>query len=377
MLNCVNCVMLLWTCYNKCLVIRITWMCVRIFTFWVHRRNRRALCCPTTTTFTSQGSGTTKSAARAATASCVRNFRVRCFCFFIYSYFIKFLNYIYFCWARLGIPCPLVVIDTSKSPTHSYHHPLPTKIEYRGHNYRVLSGNLSWYNAMVTCRENHSDLASIMDAYHQAFLTVLVNRLGAPHWIGLHSEMAVGVRHKKKGLICLACSQLAIAMVTVCYYWLSSPLVPSPLPCSSRVVSVISGLTAVKPCTPTGTPRMMRRRTPWRKTASTWTWMADGGGQTVRRCCQAPSVRNHSLVSSSRVRLWCRWHLVVLLACDNALLLCLPGSNHFTSSEVECPSTWVKFGQSCYSFDPVVYQLTFEKSREHCRRTGKQPGLYK
>lgn len=115
--------------------------------------------------------------------------------FFRYLYFIKFLNSIYFCWTRLGIPCPLVVIDTSKSPTHSYHHPLPTKIEYRGHNYRVLSGNLSWYDAMVTCRENHSDLASIMDAYHQAFLTVLVNRLGAPHWIGLHSEMAVSVRH--------------------------------------------------------------------------------------------------------------------------------------------------------------------------------------
>lgn len=69
--------------------------------------------------------------------------------------------------------------------------------------------------------------------------------------------------------------------------------------------------------------------------------------------------------------------MVVLLACDNTLLLCLPGSNHFTSSEVECPSTWVKFGQSCYSFDPVVYQLTFEKSREHCRLTGEQPGLYK
>lgn len=51
-LNCVNCVMLLWTCHKKCLVNRINWMCVIIFTFWVHRRNRRALFCPTTTTFT-------------------------------------------------------------------------------------------------------------------------------------------------------------------------------------------------------------------------------------------------------------------------------------------------------------------------------------
>lgn len=119
----------------------------------------------------------------------------------LYLYFIHYLNSgIFFLsllllgprWrARLSdVSCPLV-IDTSKAPTHSYHHPLPASIEYRGHNYRVISGNLSWYNAMVMCRENHSDLVSIMDAYHQAFLTVLVNRLGTPHWIGLHSEMAV------------------------------------------------------------------------------------------------------------------------------------------------------------------------------------------
>lgn len=111
--------------------------------------------------------------------------------------YIPFLFAVGPCWHVLlsDIPCPLVVIDPSKSPTHSYHHPLPSKLEYRGHNYRVLSGNLSWYEAVVTCRKNHSDLVSIMDAYHQAFLTVLVNRLGAPHWIGLRGEMAVSARH--------------------------------------------------------------------------------------------------------------------------------------------------------------------------------------
>lgn len=38
------------------------------------------------------------------------------------------------------------------------------------------------------CIENESDLVSITDAYHQAFLTVLVNRLAVPHWIGLYSQ---------------------------------------------------------------------------------------------------------------------------------------------------------------------------------------------
>ena len=78
--------------------------------------------------------------------------------------------------------------DISKPPTHSYHHPLPDNIDYRGHSYKVVSGNLSWYDAMNMCKQNNSDLVSITDAYHQAFLTVLVNRLGVPHWIGLYSQ---------------------------------------------------------------------------------------------------------------------------------------------------------------------------------------------
>uniref|UniRef100_A0A672ISJ2 Phospholipase A2 receptor 1 n=1 Tax=Salarias fasciatus TaxID=181472 RepID=A0A672ISJ2_SALFA len=78
--------------------------------------------------------------------------------------------------------------DTSKPPTHSYHHPLPENIEYRSRSYKVASGNMSWYDAMHACIESDSDLVSVTDAYHQAFLTVLVNRLSAPHWIGLYSQ---------------------------------------------------------------------------------------------------------------------------------------------------------------------------------------------
>ena len=81
-----------------------------------------------------------------------------------------------------------LLADTSKPPTHSYHHPLPDNIEYRTRSYKVVSGNMSWYDAMHLCIENDSDLVSVTDAYHQAFLTVLVNRLAVPHWIGLYSQ---------------------------------------------------------------------------------------------------------------------------------------------------------------------------------------------
>ncbi|KAG7232758.1 hypothetical protein INR49_008148 [Caranx melampygus] len=51
--------------------------------------------------------------------------------------------------------------DTSKPPTHSYHHPLPDNIEYRTRSYKVVSGNMSWYDALHLCIENDSDLSGI------------------------------------------------------------------------------------------------------------------------------------------------------------------------------------------------------------------------
>uniref|UniRef100_A0A8K9XJT9 Phospholipase A2 receptor 1 n=1 Tax=Oncorhynchus mykiss TaxID=8022 RepID=A0A8K9XJT9_ONCMY len=78
--------------------------------------------------------------------------------------------------------------DTTKPPSHSYLHPLPDNIEYKNHRYRVARGNMSWYEALNMCLESESELVSVTDPFHQAFLTVLVNRLAFPHWIGLYSQ---------------------------------------------------------------------------------------------------------------------------------------------------------------------------------------------
>lgn len=66
----------------------------------------------------------------------------------------------------------------------------------------------------------------------------------------------------------------------------------------------------------------------------------------------------------------CVWKCPPFSAC---LPLWLTGSKPFISFEVVCPPTWVKFGQSCYNFEPVVYKLTFEESREHCKLKGRDP----
>uniref|UniRef100_A0A3Q1IX63 Uncharacterized protein n=1 Tax=Anabas testudineus TaxID=64144 RepID=A0A3Q1IX63_ANATE len=183
--------------------------------------------------------------------------------------------------------------DISKSPTHSYHHPLPDNIEYRSRSYKVVSGNMSWYDAMHMCIENDSDLVSVTDAYHQAFLTVLVNRLAVPHWIGLYSQDS-GINY-----------QWSDGSDTVYTHWDA----------------------------------------------------ADDDDDFVMGECVYMDVNGG----------WRRADCETLL--PGALCHVAPPRNKpFISYEVKCPTTWVKFGHSCYTFEPVVQKLTFEESREHCRQ---------
>ncbi|RXN22317.1 secretory phospholipase A2 receptor-like protein [Labeo rohita] len=78
--------------------------------------------------------------------------------------------------------------DITKRPTQSYYTASSLdSSEYKNHSYRIIHGNLSWYQAQKACLERGASLVSITDAFHQAYLTVLVKRLEAPHWIGLYS----------------------------------------------------------------------------------------------------------------------------------------------------------------------------------------------
>ncbi|XP_075685466.1 secretory phospholipase A2 receptor isoform X2 [Rhinoderma darwinii] len=65
--------------------------------------------------------------------------------------------------------------------------PVSETMEYGDKTYRIISGNMSWYEASTACQEYGGNLVSITDQYHQAFVTILVHRLGYPHWIGSYS----------------------------------------------------------------------------------------------------------------------------------------------------------------------------------------------
>ncbi|KAM9664360.1 secretory phospholipase A2 receptor [Trichechus inunguis] len=64
-------------------------------------------------------------------------------------------------------------------------YPIPSTLEYGNRTYKVINANMTWYTAMKACLMHGAELVSITDQYHQSFLTVILNRLGHAHWIGL------------------------------------------------------------------------------------------------------------------------------------------------------------------------------------------------
>ncbi|XP_042179949.1 secretory phospholipase A2 receptor isoform X2 [Oncorhynchus tshawytscha] len=181
--------------------------------------------------------------------------------------------------------------DAAKPPSHSYLHPLPDNIEYKNRRYRVVRGNMSWYEALHMCLESESELVSVTDPFHQAFLTVLVNRLAFPHWIGLYSQDD-GINY-----------QWSDGSDTVFTHWVAAD--DDDFILGDCVYMDVTG--------------------GWRR--------ADCEMPLQGALCHVPP----------------------------------PKSNAFTSYEVVCPSTWVRFGASCYSFEPVVQRLTLEEAGEHCK----------
>ncbi|KAH0514741.1 Secretory phospholipase A2 receptor [Microtus ochrogaster] len=64
-------------------------------------------------------------------------------------------------------------------------HSVPNTLEFGNRTYKIIHANMTWYTARRTCLMHGAELASIADNFQQAFLTVVLSRLGYAHWIGL------------------------------------------------------------------------------------------------------------------------------------------------------------------------------------------------
>ncbi|XP_036600274.1 secretory phospholipase A2 receptor isoform X1 [Trichosurus vulpecula] len=67
-------------------------------------------------------------------------------------------------------------------------YPIPETLEYGNKTYKIISANMTWHAALKACMESGAELVSITDQFHQSFLTVIINRLGHAHWIGLFTS---------------------------------------------------------------------------------------------------------------------------------------------------------------------------------------------
>lgn len=92
------------------------------------------------------------------------------------------------CQKNYGFVCQKTQ-DTSRHVINaSDMYPVPDTLEYGNRTYKLISGNFTWSSALRACMANSAELVSITDQYHQAFLTVIVSRLGYNHWIGLFTS---------------------------------------------------------------------------------------------------------------------------------------------------------------------------------------------
>ncbi|XP_059811722.1 C-type mannose receptor 2 isoform X1 [Hypanus sabinus] len=65
---------------------------------------------------------------------------------------------------------------------------LTSKLTYMNSTYRVIQKPLTWQEAAWLCETRNETLVTVMDPYHQAYLTQVINSVQFPVWIGLSNE---------------------------------------------------------------------------------------------------------------------------------------------------------------------------------------------
>lgn len=60
-------------------------------------------------------------------------------------------------------------------------------MELGGVKYRVVKKSLDWTGSLHICESLNGTLATVKDPFQQAYLTLLMNSLRQPAWIGLYN----------------------------------------------------------------------------------------------------------------------------------------------------------------------------------------------
>lgn len=83
----------------------------------------------------------------------------------------------FFVPSESGLPAAPALIPAS----------LSKPVELGGVTYRVVEKRLDWTGALHLCESLNGTLATAKDPYQQAYLTLLINSLRRPAWIGIYN----------------------------------------------------------------------------------------------------------------------------------------------------------------------------------------------
>ncbi|XP_072343073.1 C-type mannose receptor 2 isoform X1 [Scyliorhinus torazame] len=89
---------------------------------------------------------------------------------------------------RNGYICQRNKDPSLPSTPANFPPPSMSKLSYMNSTYRVIQKPLSWLEAVWLCESHNETLVTVVDPYHQAFLTQVINSVQQPLWIGLSNE---------------------------------------------------------------------------------------------------------------------------------------------------------------------------------------------
>ncbi|KAM3922534.1 C-type mannose receptor 2 isoform 1-T1 [Leptodactylus fuscus] len=92
------------------------------------------------------------------------------------------------CLEKYGYICQINKVAALSPPTEPFPFPSGSTLHYRNNSYLILQKPMTWSDARLLCESRNATLASIVNPYQQAYLTLAATGQKTPLWIGLSNE---------------------------------------------------------------------------------------------------------------------------------------------------------------------------------------------
>ncbi|XP_069808937.1 C-type mannose receptor 2 isoform X1 [Dendropsophus ebraccatus] len=92
------------------------------------------------------------------------------------------------CLEKYGYMCQINKVAALSPPPEPFPFPPGSTLRYRNNSYLILQKPMTWSDARLLCETRNATLASIVNPFQQAYLTLAATGQKTPLWIGLSNE---------------------------------------------------------------------------------------------------------------------------------------------------------------------------------------------